>query len=182
MGRAWPRARRARLARGSRESQAGDAIRALHAGVHDPRHLAGAQPDGVRRRPRSGAGLRHGSLLRPRAGAIDGQAGADRRRDGRDDRPDRQAPLPERPHPARGFHQGAASRRFRSRDRQPAVLGPHRARHRSCRRAAPFPARLFHRALDRAAEARRPRRFRHLALDHGQGRSDRARISPPWPT
>ena len=42
MGRSRPRARGARLARGSRESQAGDAIRAFHAGVHDPRHLAGA--------------------------------------------------------------------------------------------------------------------------------------------
>ena len=32
-------------------------------------------------------------------------------------------------------------------------------------------------------EARRPRRLRHLALDHGQGRSDRpASISRPWRT
>ena len=183
MGRSRPRARRARFARGSRKSQAGDAIRAFHAGVHDPRHLAGAQQDGLRRRARARARLRNGPLLRPRAGSACGQARADRRRDGRCDRPDRKAPLSERPHPARGFHQGAASGRLRPRDRQPAVLGPHRARRRSGRRAPPFPARLFHRALDRAAEARRPRRVRHLALDHGQGRPDQpASISRPWRT
>ena len=48
--------------------------------------------------------------------------------------------------------------------------------------AAPVPARLFHRALDRAAEAGRPRRLRHLALDDGQDRPEkRASTSPPWP-
>ncbi len=38
--------RAARFARGSRESQAGDAVRTFYAGVHDPRHLAGAAQDG----------------------------------------------------------------------------------------------------------------------------------------
>ena len=175
MGRPRPRARRTCLARGSREPQAGDAIRALHAGVHDPRHLADAAQDGLRWRPRSRARLRNGPLLRPRAGSPDGQARADRRRDGPHDGPDRKTPLSERAHPTRGFHQGAASRRLRPRDRQPAVLGPHRARRRSSRRAPPFPARLFHCEVDRTVAARRPRRLRHLALDHGQDRSHRPR-------
>ena len=127
------RTRRARLARGPRQPEAGDPIRPLHAGVHDPRHLARLAQDGFRRRPRPRAGLRNGPVLRPRAGSARRQAGADRRRNGPHDRPDRQTPLPERPHPARGFHEGEDCRDLRPRDRQSAVLGPHRPRRRSAR-------------------------------------------------
>ena len=151
MGGYRPRARTGGLARGPRKPQARDAIRPFHARVHRPRHLAGAPPHGLFRRARPRARLRDGPLLRPCAGAAVGQARADRRRNGRDDRPDRKTPLSERPHPPRGFHEGEIAGALRSRDRQPALLGPHRARRRSGRGAAPFPARLFHRALRRAA-------------------------------
>jgi hypothetical protein len=40
------------------------------------------------------------------------QTGPDRRRDGPNDRPDRQTPLPERPHPARGFHEGEIAKLY----------------------------------------------------------------------
>ena len=173
--RGGPRA--ARLAGRAREPRARHAIRAFHPGIHGAGHVARVAPHGLLRRSRPRARMRDRPLLRPHARSPGGQDDADRRRNGPGHGSDREAPPSERAHPRRGLHQGAHRRDLRPRHRQPAVQQPHRPRRRSCRPAQPVAPRLFHRAVDRAATAGRPRGLRHQPLDHGQGRSDGPHVS-----
>ena len=162
--------------------QAGDAIRAFHAGVHDPRHLAGAAQDGLRRRAGARARLRDRPLLRPRAGSARGQA----RLTGVRWTPTT-ARIAKLLYPnARIRHEDFTKARLPETSISPSAI----RRSRTAPSApttrpatAPFPARLFHRAVDRAVEAGWPRRLRHLAAGPWtRSTGQRARISPPWPT
>jgi hypothetical protein len=80
--------------------RAGDAIRSLHAGVHRPRDLAGRSALWLCRRLDSRTRLRNRLVLRPDARGARWQNKPYRRRNGRDDRENRQTPLPERLDPA----------------------------------------------------------------------------------
>ena len=178
-----PRARSARLARGSRQSQECDAIRAFHAGVHDPRHLAGAAQDGVRRRARARARLWNGLFFAFAPEALAGKLALT------------------------GVEMDAITARIAK------LLYPNaRIRHQDFTKArlpdvfdlairnlpfsdrtvraddaagltAAFPPRLFFRPIDRAAAAWRACGFRHLALDDGQDRPiGRASTPRSWRT
>ena len=171
LGRSRQRARTDRLARRSRKSHARHPIRPFHAGIRHPRHLAGAAATWDLPAGAFSTWMRDGPLLRPHAGSPRRQNRADRHRDGRHHRPDRKAPLSERPsfgmkispRPACPTPTISSSAIRRSSDRTVRADDP-------AGPAPPLAARLFHRALGRAVEARRPRRLRHQPLDHGQDR------------
>jgi ParB family transcriptional regulator, chromosome partitioning protein len=112
-------------------------------------------------------------VLRSLPGSPRRQARADRRRNGPNDRPDRQTPLPERPHPKRGFQQDETAGIVRSRDRQSAVLGQDGARRRSGRRAAPEGAIWW-----KIAQALEKTRF--FAKDAKFGEDERAAFGITW--